>query len=313
MREIVRSLRTFSHPNDGEREAVDVRGAMRSALQLAAGTLRPRVRVVESYEDGLFVKANESQLVQVFLNLVVNAAQATQEGTLEPVIFVSVESDHERVIVAVRDEGIGMSAEQQARIFEPFFTTKKRGEGTGLGLSICLGIVTSLSGEITVESHPGRGSIFRVMLPAHRPERPISTANAAPLGGALTTGRRRILVVDDEPMIGTMIEQLFGDDLEVSKEEQASRALSRLQRGERFDVILCDLMMPTMSGPDLHAELLKLAPDQAERMVFITGGAFTASARQFLARVSNARIDKPFDLDRLSMLLKGGAAAQRTA
>jgi CheY-like chemotaxis protein len=111
----------------------------------------------------------------------------------------------------------------------------------------------------------------------------------------VVAGRRaRILVIDDEPMLCTVIKTVLGIDHDVTTVTRAKEALGKTAGGERFDLILCDLMMPEMTGMDLHAMLAELAPDQAARMVFMTGGAFTESAQAFLARLPNESIEKPF-------------------
>jgi CheY-like chemotaxis protein len=112
--------------------------------------------------------------------------------------------------------------------------------------------------------------------------------------GAAAGRRGRILVIDDDPMLCVVIERILGVDHDVTTAASAKEALGKLSGGERFDLILCDLMMPEMTGMDLHARLLELAPDQAAKMVFMTGGAFTDNAQAFLARLPNASIGKPF-------------------
>ena len=123
----------------------------------------------------------------------------------------------------------------------------------------------------------------------------------------VSTGRGRsgkVMVIDDDAAVGAAIRRALGRRHDVITTTSAQEALDRIRGGELFDMILCDLMMPQLSGMDLHAELLATAPDQAERMVFITGGAFTITAREFLDRVTNERFDKPFDASHLRMLAK---------
>lgn len=117
-------------------------------------------------------------------------------------------------------------------------------------------------------------------------------------------GRRgRILVVDDEPMVASAIRRMLAKEHEVIPVTSAREAKDRFRNGERFDLILCDLMMPEITGMELHAELARTAPDQAERMLFMTGGAFTPQARQFLDVVRNPRVEKPFDFASLHALI----------
>jgi CheY-like chemotaxis protein len=115
--------------------------------------------------------------------------------------------------------------------------------------------------------------------------------------------RRRILVVDDEPAICASVKRILGTTYDLHIATRAQEALAQVERGDRYDLIFCDLMMPEMTGMDLHSSLQKLAPDQAERMVFLTGGAFTPKARDFLANAPNAKVDKPFNKDTLRALV----------
>ena len=242
------------------------------------------------------VVASDSRLGQVFLNLVVNAAQAIKEGSADKnEIRISTSTDAAgRGVVEISDTGPGMSPEVLGRLFTPFFTTKPVGVGTGLGLSICHRIVTGFGGSIEVKSEVGKGSLFRVSLlpaPAELGEEEGPTIARTP-----TDQRRgRILVVDDEPMVAKAVRRSLSPDHEVITLIGAEEALKRIGDGEVFDVILCDLMMPQMTGMELYAALLKVAADQAKRMVFLTGGAFTPAARAFLDEVANLRIEKPFD------------------
>jgi CheY-like chemotaxis protein len=193
-----------------------------------------------------------------------------------------------------------MPPEIMARLFTPFFTTKPVGVGTGLGLSICHRIVTGLAGTIDVDSEVGRGTTFRIVLPAARGELTLPpSAPAAPIARR----RGRVLVVDDEPSITRAIERILATDHDVVACDRAADAFARLNAGERFDVVVCDLLMPRMSGMELHAHVARLDPAQAERMIFLTGGGFTADARSFLDQVANPRIEKPFDPAHLRALV----------
>jgi PAS domain S-box-containing protein len=167
VRSIVRDLKVFSRGDSDERARIDPRRVLDSCVNMATGEIRHRARLVKRYEDTPRVLANESRLGQVLLNLLINAAHAIPEDATEPQeITVSTSTDPRgRVVIEVRDTGVGMTDEVLQHIFEPFFTTKPGGLGTGLGLSICQSIVTTLGGEITVESAPGRGTSFRVFLP----------------------------------------------------------------------------------------------------------------------------------------------------
>jgi CheY-like chemotaxis protein len=187
------------------------------------------------------------------------------------------------------------------RIFDPFFTTKPLGVGTGLGLSICHGIIRSLNGTITVDSDVGRGTTFRILLPPSAEH--ISTPK--PMPSPLPQTRGRILIVDDEPRLGEAVRDMIGAEHETSVVTTGTEALTMLMREPdgRFDLILCDLHMPEISGMDLYEKLVQFRPTLADRIIFMTGGAFTERSREFVGRVKNPCIDKPIDLRQLRQLV----------
>jgi signal transduction histidine kinase len=304
VRLIARDLKVFSHAGDEDRRgAVDIHVVLESSIRMASNEIRHRARLVRDYGEVPFVEGNEARLGQVFLNLIVNAAQAIPEGKAEAnVIRIVTRSDGvARVVVEIHDSGVGIPQAVMSRIFDAFFTTKPVGTGTGLGLAICHGIVTAYGGEITAESQVGGGTVFRIALPSSQGE----VVGVIPTKSETSCGRRgRILVVDDEPMLCTTIERVLAGEHEVTTTTGAKDALRRVSAGERFDLILCDMMMPEMTGMDLHGELLRAAPDQAQRVVFMTGGAFTENARQFLAQSTNPSIEKPFKAAKLRQTVR---------
>ncbi len=301
VKQIVRDLLTFSQGNVEHRGMVDVRGILESATQMAWHEIRHRARLVKSLAEVPPVEANEARLGQVFLNLLVNAAQAIPEGQADKhEIRVATRLDESgQVAVEVTDTGMGIPRENMKRVFDPFFTTK--GEtGTGLGLSISLGAIRSMGGDIKVASEPGRGTTFQVLLPPAKTWRGAVPTSSHEVR-ALT--RRRVLVVDDERLVGEAISRALSEENDVEVATEAEEALARIARGERYDVILCDLMMPVMTGMDLYAEIVRVAPKLAGRLVFMTGGAFTARARAFLESVVNPCLEKPLDTSKLRSII----------
>ena len=300
---VVGQLRATSRPDAPERGGVvDVGQALRSALRVAGNEIRHRARLVTHMDDVAPIDGNAQRLEQVFLNLLVNATQALPEGRAENEISVSLREapGGERLSVEIVDNGNGIAAEVLPRIFDPFFTTKAVGVGMGLGLSICHGIVTAHGGTIDVDSEPHRGTRFRVVLPARRNVTAAGGRSAPP--GAITAQhprRKRLLVVDDEPALGIMIQRMLSEELDVDVVTDGRGALAQLDADADYDAILCDIMMPEMTGMDLHAAVAERRPALAARFVFMTGGAFTPRAAEFLATVPNPRLDKPFDLDAL--------------
>jgi PAS domain S-box-containing protein len=302
VRDIVRDLKVFSRAEDETRELLALPRVLESAINMAWNEIRHRARLVKCYAPTPAVEGNDARLGQVFLNLLINAAHAIPDGRAQDneIRIVTRTAEGGRAVVEVHDTGCGISADVLPRIFDPFFTTKPVGQGTGLGLSICRGIVAALGGSIAVESEVGKGSVFRVTLPGVSRHALV----LAPPRMTVAPGRRgRILVVDDEPLVGAALQRLLAVDHAVDFVTSGREALTRLEN-ESFDVLLCDLMMPEITGMDLHTEVSGRFPDYARRMVFMTGGAFTPQAREFLDRVPNQRLDKPVDEMDLRALMR---------
>jgi len=183
VRDIARDVKAFARNPDDSSMLVDLREVLEAALKLALVHIRYRARVVRDYQDVPLVRANEARLAQVFLNLVVNAAQAIPDDGGDHEIRVRLwTGPHGEACAEVSDTGQGIAPENMAHLFEPFFTTKPSGEGTGLGLFICKSIVESFDGSITVDSRPGQGTAFRLVLPPHvhasRAARPLEPVGA---------------------------------------------------------------------------------------------------------------------------------------
>jgi PAS domain S-box-containing protein len=300
--QIVRDLKIFSRAEEDRRGPVDTRRVLESTLRMAWNEIRHRACLVKAYGDVPCVDANEARLGQVFLNLVVNAAQALPEGhadTNEIKVTTSVDSSG-RVVVEVRDTGPGIPADTLKNLFTPFFTTKPAGVGTGLGLVICQRILAGIGGAITVESQVGVGTAFKVFLAPARGD----AVEVVAVGLAAPAVRRgRVLLIDDDHMIGSAIRRMLGREHDVEVLASAQEALGCIRAGQRFDVVLCDVMMPVMTGMDFYDKLVESAGEQAERVVFLTAGAFTARAREFLERVPNGHLEKPFELQDLRALV----------
>ncbi len=311
IRHIVRDLRNFTHFNDEKRSPLDVSHVLDSALKLAVNELKNRATVVKDYRIIPLVDANDVRLGQVFLNLIVNAAQAfTERDPERNRIRISTRNRGPHVLVEISDNGAGIAPAIIERIFDPLFTTKPIGVGSGLGLSICKGIISALGGSITVQSELGRGTTFCITLPASaaRELPPHSVWPSFLRGGSL-----RILVVDDEPMIRRILRRAFETQHQVSVTSSARDALDMIAVGTKFDVIFCDLMMPEMSGMDFHERLCAVAPRIADRVVFMSGGVFTAEARAFLDRFSERHLAKPFELRQAQAMLERHASRSKEA
>jgi signal transduction histidine kinase/CheY-like chemotaxis protein len=302
VRKIVQDMRRFARVEDGARTLVDLPDVLNAAARMTANAIRHHALLRFDYRTTPFVEADEGQLIQVFTNLLVNAYHAIGEGqsSEHEVRIVTFTDEGGRAVVEVHDTGCGIPRENLSGIFDRFFTTKEAGEGTGLGLSICHGIVSGLGGRITVDSEVGRGSIFRVVLPpaSRRREEPDK-----PPADTSSPQRGRVLVVDDEVAVGAALGRVLRKEHDVVVEVDAREALARLAKDD-FDVIFCDLMMPGMSGAQFYETLARAKPAAARRVVFMTGGAFTASSKSFLASVANVSIAKPFDVATLKAVIR---------
>ncbi len=278
MHGLVRDLQRLSRDDDGALAPLDLTHVLESAINVARSELKHRARVERELAPSLPpVRASEARLGQVFLNLLVNAAHATPKGrAAEQCIRVrSFVTEAAQVAVEVSDTGCGIPPER---------------------LSICRSIVGALGGTIEVESRVGVGSTFRVLLPVAPADQ--AEAQAAAVKAPTAVPRRaRLLVVDDEALIGAVLERTLGRDYDVVALTCSREALALLEAGERYDLVFSDLLMPGLTGMDLHEELERLDPAQAARMIFLTGGACTPAAAQFLARPGMEWLEKPFELE----------------
>jgi len=288
VRRIVRSERTY-------KTTIHLIDVLDAAAKMSWNTIRHHARLVKDYGTTPRVEANEGQLTQVFTNLLVNAAQAIGDGRAErnEIRLTSRTDAAGRAMVEVRDSGPGIPSHILPRIFDPFFTTKAVGVGMGLGLSICHGIITSLGGEITVESEPGKGTTFRIsMPPAGQPAR---AGGPAP---EPTRGRRgKVLIIDDDIEVAMSMERALRDQHDVTIAVDGRQALGKVGAGEMYDVILCDLMMPNVGGIDVYEALSVTHPELAKRIAFMTGGALSERSQEFIERTGRKLLSKPFTLE----------------
>jgi PAS domain S-box-containing protein len=296
VRKIVHGLRSFSRSEEEERVPLALPGVLEAAIRLTANEVRHRALLVRELGVTPLVIADDGRLTQVFINLLINAAHAIPAGrSAENRITVRTHTDGEgRAVIEIEDTGAGIPAEVQSRVFDPFFTTKEIGVGTGLGLSICHGIISGLGGQISIESVVERGTVVRVVLlpppalPAVLPAAPSEPTDAGP-----GPRRHRVLLVDDEVLIAQTLERLLRRDHDITIAQCGREALDHITGGAWFDAIISDVMMPNMTGIELLDELRRLAPVQADRLVFLSGGAFTAQTRDRLDALGVLQLEKP--------------------
>ncbi|MFP2962702.1 ATP-binding protein [Myxococcus sp. 1LA] len=299
IRRVVADLRAISQGDTCAEEPVDLPAVLERALRMAANHLRHRARVVRDFGKNVpRVLGTTTKLGQVVLNLVINAAQAIPEGRVsENQLTLALREEAGGVVLSISDTGRGIPPDVLPHVFDPFFTT--RGGGMGMGLPICRDIITSLGGDIRVHSEPGKGTTVEVTLRrADLPEQPKATeCEALPAPRA-----RRILVVDDEPRVVDLLRRLMRGH-ELVSAANGREALERIRATPDFDVILCDLMMPELTGMDVYETVRATWPGLHERIVFISGGVFSVEMQRFLKEVKNPLLTKPFEPQRLHGVL----------
>jgi PAS domain S-box-containing protein len=301
---IVRDLRVYGRYEDEPLGAVDLETVLQGAGRIVAHELRSRIRLVRVTDSLPPVRGVARRLEQVFVNVYLNAAQAFRDDQSDATISVRAHLTPSTVEVQVTDNGSGMPREVLERIFEPFFSVRPSGTGTGLGLFICKDILMRTGGTIRAESELGKGTTMTITLPRAEP----AVILEAPPASTTRLSGRRILVVDDEPLIVSTIVRALGKDNVVVGETSPERALELAMSDPPFDAIVCDVMMDGLTGVDVYERIARARPGMEMRIVFVSGGAHTARTRAFLASVPNRCLTKPFAPEGLSSVLAQVAA-----
>jgi CheY-like chemotaxis protein len=310
VRVIVQDLKTFARADEETQGPVDVPKVIEGALRLVRNEFLHRARLTRSFEPIPAARGNEARLGQVLVNLLVNALQSfPQERASEHnSVSISTRSRGEWILIEIEDNGQGMSPEIQRQIFEPFFTTKPVGTGTGLGLSICNNLIRIMGGWIEVQSKPGWGSTFRLVLPTADSKSTAPAAADTATNGREKSGpqaiRRKVLLIDDEPAVGTAVRRLLRDFHEVEALQDAREALKRIASGTKYDAIVCDVMMPEMTGVQFFQELERSAPEMARHTGLMSGGVFSPQALQFIESRSVELLHKPFERESLKKFVE---------
>lgn len=311
---LVRQFLTLARQHVPERVAVDLNALVTDTLALLAHPLRVDNITVDIRLEAALPRlwADPHQLQQVLVNLVTNAQQALREVAVPRRLTLTTRADAaaSRVILEVSDTGPGIPLAVQARIFEPFFTTKPSGVGTGLGLPLCQGIIESHDGTIRCTSQPGRGTTFRIELPAGSvPEQPTQAAPETEESRPTVSGLT-ILVVDDEPSIARgLIRLLARDGHTVDTAANGRVALDKL-RERSYDLILSDLRMPELDGPGLYKAVAQQYPPLRRRFIFLTGDTLSPEGLTALTQSEVPRLTKPFRVTAIrrviQQVLQGG-------
>lgn len=274
-----------------------------------------------------FMQGDAGQLQQVLMNLIGNARQAIEQQGRGGTIRLSTRSvDENRAVLEVRDDGPGVPEAIRARIFDPFFTTKPAGIGTGLGLAIVLSIVREHGGQVKVASPPGGGAVFTLEFPA-------APAEESRLFGLPATGpgrkaeyllahdgltpaphpraarsakvKRSVLVVEDEPTVAGLISDVLEDDgFRVDVLLDGREALRRAAK-ENYDLVICDMKMPSLDGQRFYKALVRTGNPLRDRFLFVTGDVIAAHTHEFLERHHLPHVAKPFRVEELTERVRG--------
>ena len=309
MASIVKRMRNLARTDDTEIRAVDLSSVLESVVEIVGNEMHHRGRLITAIEPVPPVVANESRIEQVCLGLVLFAARVLPEDSAKTnkVRLSLYSEERQNVIIEIICDGVELDATQLRSLFEPFASSDEA-RTAGFGLSVCSSIIDQLGGTIRAESVVGPGLSLTITFPCTRPssttEPPPPSSQQSSNPPSTATGSARILVIDDDPGVGRALRLMMEEEHDVTCYTSPREALRRLLQDQSFDLVFCDLMMPELTGMDIYQVLRFNRPGYEARLVFMTGGAFTASAKRFLAQVPNPRIEKPFNLRALQRMVQ---------
>jgi CheY-like chemotaxis protein len=291
------------------REALDV------AIEMVGNEIRHRGRLVTEYQDVPPVMAKQARLEQALLNLLLHAAQTLPEDAGSgAAVKLCLRTQGDRVLVEVHRSGSAVAGAGVPGGSSGAPVEASLDHVEDVGLAICRSIVASLGGELSVAGSAGGGASYRVLLPVAEfkvEANPPVPGNAAPSIPPPKAARARVLVVDDDPGVGSALRLMLEEESDVTFVANGRDALKFLLGEDSYDVVFCDLMMPEMNGIDIYQALRLNRPGYERKIVFMTGGAFTHDAERFLGQAPNPRLEKPFDLRTLRRIVRQAAEAQR--
>ncbi len=302
--DIVKSLLVLSRKEQSELLPTPIRKVIDGCLKIANSEIKNKAKVQLNIPANIpLVLANESQLGQVILNLLMNAIQAMPKRDFqENLIEINAYLDKENIIIEVKDNASGIPEELLSKIFDPFFTTKPIGKGTGLGLSICLNIIQNFKGSLTVESIVGVGTTFKIQLPAILHPNEVKIKEITPMPRIITPldfqrpPEFNILIVDDMIEVAKSIKRQLSHDYDCVVIDSPIKAL-KILKDHSFDCIISDVMMPEMNADIFFEEMMKLNPELRGKLIFVSGGVLNQELEMFFEREQLKLIPKPINMN----------------
>ncbi len=305
IRRISRDLRTFARIESDELERVELNRVVDTACNIAYSEIRYRARLVKQLGRLPIITGSRGKLAQVVTNLLVNAAQAIADGESvdDNQIIISTGCDAREVWVTVQDTGAGIPEAVRARVFQPFFTTKPRGVGTGLGLALCADIARQHGGTLSLYNRSDRGAHAELRLPRKGPLSEVVPRPRPAVIDPESIGRKRILVVDDEPLVLRGYRRMLRQH-EVIVAPGGREGLEKVRDEAGLDLIICDLMMPDVDGVAVHEEVSARHPGLARKFAFCSGGALTPRTKAYLEKRKVVVLEKPLTVAAVTELLQ---------
>ncbi len=289
---IVQDIKGFARIDKAEVTTVDLPKVLNAAINIVSAQFKNHAVVEKDFSADIpLVLLQGSKLQQVFMNIIINAAQSMDKNNFEKnIIRVKAYVAENYICVEIGDTGVGIPSDILEKIFEPFFTTKPAGIGTGLGLSICSEIIHEMGGDIEVKSEVNKGTTFSIYLPIN-----LITENASVSNESRVMTDKNILIIDDEPAFLSAMEYVFGKKNHITLIDSGRSAHSLLiENPDKFDIIICDFNMPDVNGEDLFLYLKRANPKLIERMIFVTGFPEEFKLENLGPHLMNPCLTKPF-------------------
>jgi len=312
---LTKQLLAFARREEPHLQVINPNDCIEQTLKMLERSFDKSILIQRQFARNLHsVEADPSQLEQVFINIAVNARDAMPDGGMFTITTCNVTldavnpfrpalslPDGNYVVLGFRDTGCGMDAATLARMFEPFFTTKRPGKGTGLGLSMVFSIVKGFGGEIRVDSHPGKGTLFEIFIPSS--QKAPATA-PTPKTVAARGGHECILLAEDEEVIREMAQiGLESKGYKVLSAPDGASALSTYrERRDEIDLVVADMVMPRISGPELFASMKEINP--SVRVIVSSGYSHDQEGERMLRHGCLGYLQKPYSIESLNLAVR---------